>query len=174
MLFASMFVALTFVALTFVAPAGIGLASLAKARLPGRPASRTRSCFSDVCFIVMLVVGSLGASGDVVARSRRSVVLAGLDDDQNAYAYLYGSVAKGDVIRDHKGHYATSVMFQPRYASQLFTKSVLFCGNRVDAFHGADTIVVTYRRIPHRMVEGVPCFDLVSVDRVEPGDLLRQ
>jgi hypothetical protein len=163
-----------FVPLTFVAAAGIGLASLAKARLPGRPASGARSCFSYVCFIVMLAVGSLGASGVIAARSRRSVVLAGLDDDQNPYAYLYGSVAKGDVIRDHKGQYATSVMFQPRYASQLFTKSVLFCGNRVDAFHGADTIVVTYRRIPHRMVEGVPCFDLVSVDRVEPGDLLRQ
>ena len=78
------------------------------------------------------------------------------------------------MIRDHKGQYATSVIFQPRYASQLFTKSVLFCGNRVDAFHGADTIVVTYRRVPHRMVEGVPCFDLVSVERVEPGDLPRQ
>ena len=62
-------------------------------------------------------------------------------------------------------------MFQPRYASQLFTKSVLFCGNRVDAFQGADAIVVTYRRIPHRMVEGVPCFDLVSVDRVESRDV---
>ena len=119
----------------------------------------------------MLVLGSLCASGDVVARSRQSAALAGADDDQNPYAYLYGSVAKGDVIRDQKGQYATSVMFQPRYASQLFTKSVLFCGNRVDAFHGADAIVVTYRRIPHRMVKGVPCFDLVSVDRVQPRDV---
>jgi hypothetical protein len=168
-----MFVAWTFVALMFLASTGIGWAPMAKARLPGRPASRTRSYLSYLCFLVMLVVGSLGASGDVVARSRPSVALAGLDEDQNPYAYLYGSVAKGDVIRDHKGQYATSVMFQPRYASQLFTKSVLFCGNRADAFHGADTIVVTYRRVPHRMVEGVPCFDLVSVDRVEPGDLSR-
>jgi hypothetical protein len=167
-------VALTLVVLIFVASAGIGLAPMAKARLPGGPVSRTRGYFSYLCFIVMLGVGSLCASGDVVARSRQSVVLAGLDDDQNPYAYLYGSVAKGDVIRDHKGQYATSVMFQPRYASQLFTKSVLFCGNRVDAFHGADTIVVTYRRVPHRMVEGVPCFDLVSVDRVERGDLPQQ
>jgi hypothetical protein len=168
-----MFVALALVVLMFVASAGIGLAPMAKARLPGRPASRTRSYFSYLCFIVMLGVGSLWASGDVVARSRQSVVLAGLDDDQNPYAYLYGSVAKGDVIRDHKGQYATSVMFQPRYASQLFTKSVLFCGNRADAFPGADTIVVTYRRVPHRMVEGVPCFDLVSVERAERGDLPR-
>jgi hypothetical protein len=166
-------VALTFVVFMFVLSAGIGSASMAKPRLPGRPGSRTRNCFSYWCFLVMLGVGSLCASGDVVARSRQSVVLTGLDDDQNPYAYLYGSVAKGDVIRDHKGRYATSVMFQPRYASQLFTKSVLFCGNRVEAFHGADTVVVTYRRIPHRMVEGVPCFDLVSVDRVELGDLPR-
>jgi hypothetical protein len=184
MLIASMFFALTLVTLTFavlmivalmiVASTGSGLASLAKARLSGGPASRTRSYFSYLCFLVMLVVGSLGASGEVIARSHQSVLLAGLDDDQNPYAYLYGSVAKGDVIRDHRGQYATSVMFQPRYASRLFTKSVLFCGNRVDAFHGADTIVVTYRRVPHRMVEGVPCFDLVSVDRVEPGDLPQQ
>jgi hypothetical protein len=138
-----------------------------KALLLRRRAGRTLGYFSYLCFVVMLVVGSLWASGDVVARSRQNVVLAGADQEQNPYAYLYGSVAKGDVIRDHKGQYATSVMFQPRYASQLFTKSVLFCGNRVDAFEGADAIVVTYRRIPHRMVEGVPCFDLVSVDRVE-------
>ena len=166
-----MLVASMLVVSMLVASTGVGLAWMAKAVLPGRPAGRTPVYVSYLCFVVMLVVGSLCASGDVVARSRQRLVLAVADEDQNPYAYLYGSVAKGDVIRDHKGQYATSVMFQPRYASQLFTKSVLFCGNRVDAFHGADAIVVTYRRIPHRMVEGVPCFDLVSVDRVEPGDL---
>jgi len=138
--------------------------------LSRRRAGRAPGYFSYLCFVVMLGVGSLCAS-DVGARSRQSVALAARDQDQNPYAYLYGSFAKGDVIRDQKGQYATSVMFQPRYASQLFTKSVLFCGNRVDAFQGADAIVVTYRRIPHRMVEGVPCFDLVSVDRVESRDV---
>jgi hypothetical protein len=168
MLFASMLFASLLFASVLVASTGMGLAGMAKARLSRGPASRTPGYFSFLCFVVMLVVGSLGASGDVVARSRPSVALTGADDGQNPYAYLYGSVAKGDVIRDPKGQYATSVMFRPRYASQLFTKSVLFCGNRVDLFHGADAIVVTYRRIPHRMIEGVPCFDLVSVDRVQP------
>ena len=152
----------------FFASLGTGLAGMVEALPWRRPARPSLGGFSYFCFVVMLAVGSLCASGEVVARRRPSVALSGADDDQNPYTYLYGSVAKGNVIRDQKGHYATSVMFQPRYASELFTKSVLFCGNRVDAFRGADTIVVTYRRIPHRMVEGVPCFDLVSVDRVEP------
>jgi hypothetical protein len=152
----------------FLASLGTGLARTVNALPSRRPAPRTPGYFSYVCFLLMLGVGSLCASGNVVARSRPSVALSGADDDQNPYAYLYGSVAKGDVIRDQKGQYATSVIFQPRYASVMFTKIVLFCGNRVDAFQAAATIVVTYRRIPHRMVEGVPCFDLVSVERVEP------
>jgi hypothetical protein len=165
-----MFVATMLVATMLIAT-GMGWAGMAKALLSRRRAGRAPGYFFYLCFVVMLVVGSLCASGDVGARSRQSMALAARDEDQNPYAYLYGSFAKGDVIRDQKGQYATSVMFQPRYASQLFTKSVLFCGNRVDAFQGADAIVVTYRRIPHRMVEGVPCFDLVSVDRVESRDV---
>ncbi len=82
--------------------------------------------------------------------------------------YLYGSVVEKNLIRDEKGKYATNITFQPRYVSELFTESVLFCGNRSDAFDGLEgPVVVTYGRVAHTMVRDVPCFDLVSVDRVQ-------
>ncbi len=88
--------------------------------------------------------------------------------DQNPYSYIYGSIVKGNVIRDEKGRYAVNITFQPRYASQVFTENVLFCGNRADVFNGIEgPVVVTYKRVPHQLVQGVPCFDLVTVDQIE-------
>ena len=87
---------------------------------------------------------------------------------QNPYSYIYGSVVKGNVIRDDKGRYAFNITFQPRYASEIFTENVLFCGNRSDVFNGIEgPVVVTYKRVPHQLVQGVPCFDLVTVDQIE-------
>jgi len=90
--------------------------------------------------------------------------------DENPYNYLYGSVAETNLIRDRKGQYATNISFQPRYASAMFLETVLFCGNESETFRSfAGPLVVTYKRLPHQLIQGVPCFDLVRVDRVESG-----
>jgi hypothetical protein len=86
-------------------------------------------------------------------------------------SYVYGSIVEKSLIHDGRGKYATNITFQPRYASELFTKSVLFCGNHADAFDGIDgPVVVTFGRVAHKLVKDVPCFDLLNVDRVELKD----
>ena len=97
------------------------------------------------------------------------------DSDQTPYKYLYGSVSTENLIQDRRGQFATNVAFQPRYASELFVESVLFCGNRAQSFNTLDgPVVVTYRRLSHQLIEGVPCFDLISVDRVEGNGEISQ
>ena len=89
--------------------------------------------------------------------------------DQPPLSYIYGSVVEESLIRDGKGKYATNITFQPRYVSKLFTRSLLFCGNRTDVFEGVQgPVVVTYERIAHKLIREVPCFDLLNVDPVEP------
>lgn len=116
--------------------------------------------------VAAVMMGSLAARADSPTSRPRLISVTG--SEQNPYSYIYGSVAKGNLIQDGRGRFATNVTFQPRYASEVFSESVLFCGNRATAFNGLDgPVVVTYKRIPHQMLRGVPCFDLVSVDRVD-------
>lgn len=112
--------------------------------------------------LVLLLASPLSA--DRASRRQPSLIQAGWFE--NPYSYLYGSVVSKGVIRGGKGQDATNVTFQPRYASDLATESVLFCGNRLDMFEDAGPIVVTYERVAHKAVENVACFDLVSVDHV--------
>jgi len=145
----------------------VGLAWMATALLSKQKATSAALGFSSL-FVVIMLTGGLCANGDVVVARSHQGAASDSADDQNPYSYIYGSVTKRDMIRDDKGQDATNITFQPRYTSEVFTKSVLFCGDRTDAFNKVDgPIVVTYKRVPHRMVEGVPCFDLVSVDHVE-------
>jgi hypothetical protein len=147
------------------------IAHTGKAALSASPTKlnprSTISCRSILWLAVVLSAGSLTASGDAATLKRQNV-LSAVSPDQNPYNYIYGSVVKGNLIRDDKGRYAINVTFQPRYASELFTENVLFCGNRADVFNGIEgPVVVTYKRVPHQLVQGVPCFDLVTVDQID-------
>ncbi len=122
-----------------------------------------------VCLSFILLTAPTGWSVDKEIPQRdRGGEFATDTADQFPLSYIYGSVVEKDLIRDDKGKYATNIRFQPRYASELFTQNVLFCGNRAEAFNQmAGPVVVTYRRVAHKLVKDVPCFDLLSVDRVE-------
>ena len=117
--------------------------------------------------VTLLSTFSLPANGDVAHHDRRNALPAS-DYKQNPYSYVYGSIVERDIIRGDKGQYGTNIAFQPRYASEVFIESVLFCGDRADMFRNVEgPVVVTYRRVAHKLVRNVPCFELVTVDRIE-------
>ena len=118
----------------------------------------------------MLAAATVCAAKDQVLISRLSEFQTP-SFERNPYSYMYGMVSRGNVIRDDHGHYATNITFQPRYASGVFVETIFFCGNHSGVFNGVSgPIVVTYKREAHQMVRGVPCFDLVSVDRIQAAD----
>jgi hypothetical protein len=123
--------------------------------------------FSCACLIVLIPAGIVSAGRNTARHDQTSDAVVEAPAPMN---YLYGSVLQKNLIRDNKGKYGTNITFQPQYVSESMTESVLFCGDRADAFDSVDgPVVITYRRISHKMLRDVPCFDLVSVDRVEPG-----
>ena len=119
--------------------------------------------------VTLLSTFSLPANGEVaVAHYNRRNGLPASDYVQNPYSYVYGSIVERDLIRGDKGQYGTNIAFQPRYASEVFIERVLFCGDRADMFRNVQgPVVVTYRRLAHKMVRDVPCFELVTVERIE-------
>ncbi len=117
------------------------------------------------CFLVLILPSNISAKRNLENPDAEKVISP--KTDENPYNYLYGSVAETNLIRDRKGQYATNISFQPRYASALFIQNLLFCGNKSETFRSfSGPLVVTYKRLPHQLIQGVPCFDLIRVDRV--------
>ena len=85
---------------------------------------------------------------------------------QNPHVYLFGSVV---AVSDMGG--ATNVRFNPARTFAFFSESVLFCGDVVDQFNAPGAIMVTYRRNPARLYQGVPCYELESVNKVQEKGL---
>lgn len=94
----------------------------------------------------------------------------------NPNTYLFAAVAcHGEqdcgVIERNK-HMGTVVSFQPAHTYMLFPETVMFCGNEAERFNVAGPLVITYKKQASRLVGGVPCHELVSVDRIaEKQDL---
>jgi hypothetical protein len=126
-----------------------------------------------LCSLLLVLMAPVGLVADQeFAHRDHHFEFATDPDGQFPLTYIYGSVVEENLIHDGKGKYATNITFQPRYASELFTQSVLFCGNRADAFNAVDgPIVVTYGRVADKLVKAVPCFDLLSVDRVQSKEV---
>lgn len=83
----------------------------------------------------------------------------------NPLTYLEGSLVSGVVIEP-----GVNLRFQPRGTYSLFTQEILFCDydNVVDKFHSKTGLVVlSYETQAHRMIQGIGCHDLRSVDEVK-------
>lgn len=84
----------------------------------------------------------------------------------NPNAYMFGSISDAAILHEH-GKYATNIRFNPARTFMLFSETILFCGDRSQEFAGmVGPIVVTYRKTPHQMYEGIACYELESVDKV--------
>lgn len=131
-----------------------------------RNSSQIAAYFLCSAFVALTMV-SPSPANDVLRQNHTPTSVAE-DYDPTPVNYIYGLVLEKNLIRDNKGKFATNITFKPRYVSDLLTESVLFCGNRAEEFDQADgPIVVSYSRVAHSMIKDVPCFNLVSIDRVE-------
>jgi hypothetical protein len=90
--------------------------------------------------------------------------------EDNPMSYVAGSVRS---IAYVDGGKAISVRVQPIGTYSLYTDEKLFCGsNVVERFRNvANPMVLTYRTKASRLIEGVGCHELVSVDGLKPKEL---
>jgi len=117
--------------------------------------------------VLFLLAFSLAAHCSTSDRSQGNSL--GVDIPyENPFIYIFGGIVDGAVVEDANTHKeATTIRFQPFGTFELYTESLMFCGNRADAFHGmGGPIVITYRRVAHEMVGGQACHELNSVNHV--------
>jgi hypothetical protein len=117
----------------------------------------------------MLCFGSIFAHGSTTKANRPNSL--GLEQVYtNNNAYLFGIPVDGTMI---DGDHYTNIRFQPYNTMDLYTETVLFCGDVRSAFGNAYTgepykgpMVITYDKIAHHMYQGIGCHDMVSVFEV--------
>lgn len=83
---------------------------------------------------------------------------------------LVGTIKDGNIIEDENGNQGTNLRIQ---SAGHYDQSVMFCGYEGDRvtenYHVIqDDLIFTYRRAASRLVNGVPCFELISVEREIP------
>ena len=85
---------------------------------------------------------------------------------ENTTAYILGHAEGGSVIRYH-GQLVTNIRIQPYGASQIFDRSMAFCGDVSSYFVDKGMfIVITYDRVAHKEF----CYELLGVNSVSPAD----
>jgi hypothetical protein len=86
----------------------------------------------------------------------------------NPNTYLFASIIAGQVLDG-----ATTIRFQPYETMSLYEESVLFCGDVRENFKDrSGPIVVTYRRVSHRLYHGIACHEIVSVFEVHDDQVV--
>jgi len=108
----------------------------------------------------------IATSAHADTTNKRTNAFGAIIYQDNPFTYLYGKALDGTVIVDREKVGGVSIKFQPSYTYTLFTETVLFCGDVADDFEGASLVIVTYERQSHRLVKGVPCHELVRVDKL--------
>lgn len=125
--------------------------------------------FEAVLVLAILLVLTFAAHG-AVGKKQPDVGLGVVLYTENPNLYMFASIHDAALIE--RGA-ATNVEFSPAHTSLFFTQTILFCGNRAVAITDnaggilRGPLVITYRRAASRLVDGVPCHDLVSVDKIK-------
>jgi hypothetical protein len=114
----------------------------------------------------VLILAGLAHSTTTVTNSLGAIIS---DIDPNVA--LVGTVMSGEVIEDADGREATNVRIHPKYMYALFDEAILFCGYEGERLTENGAMLAgphtfTYRRAASRLIQGVPCHELVGVDKV--------
>jgi hypothetical protein len=124
-----------------------------------------------VLVLITCIVGTAHCATRGPARNQTQSNAIGFEPYfTNPYNYEFASVSGGAVLKNDKGDLFTAVQFQPAHTFALYTEQVLFCGNVSDQFHRGP-LVVTYERQGHKMLDGVACHNLESVNEVKEENL---
>lgn len=88
---------------------------------------------------------------------------------ENPYIYEAGTIAE---VSNVSGN--LNLRFRPLATYALYDEDILFCGLPTEKFSGVgETMLLTYERRAHRLVNEVACHNLMRVDTVTLGAGLR-
>jgi hypothetical protein len=131
-----------------------------------------------VAGIILMLLGLLmvlaGLSLDVHgATTKHQNSLGAVISDINPVISLVGSEVDGQFLQASDGRMGTLVRIHPKATYALFDQSVLFCGDEADRLAEPTGALLkgwyafTYKRQAARLIDGIACYSLVSVDKLE-------
>ena len=119
---------------------------------------------SMLAFIVLLLNSAQGAVGKKHDNSIGNIMYF-----DNPFTYKAGAVTAVAYVSEGKG---LVVRMQPIGTYSLFTEDLLICDVPVEKFQNmSNPMVLTYRTQAHRIVEGIGCHELISVDSLKPKEV---
>lgn len=121
--------------------------------------------FFLLALFLLFKIESQGAVGKKHENSIGSVMY-----QSNPMSYIAGSVRAVSYVDGGK---AISVRVQPIGTYSLYTDEFLFCGNAEKFLNAANPMVLTYRTKASRLIEGIGCHELVSVDVLKPKEMFQ-
>ena len=119
---------------------------------------------------LMLAAGSILAHGATAGRHQNS--LGVVISDVNPVITLVGKEISAQYVTAEDGRIGTEFRIHPKATYALFDASITFCGDERDKMTNDGSLLkgwyaFTYKRQAARLIQGVPCYSLVSVDRLE-------
>lgn len=108
-------------------------------------------------------------SSAAISKKPNTNSLGTVQYQSNPYTYFEGSLVSGAIIEP-----GVNLRFQPRGTYNLFAQEILFCDYNTVAqkFSGKQgLLVLSYETVAHRMIQGIGCHSLRSVDEVKEDKL---
>ena len=134
-----------------------------------RDIKRASWCFL-LWLVTMVVLFLCAYCGATTTAHRNSLGVVISDVDPNTA--IVGSILEGTINTDKDGRMGISVRIHPKASYTLFDESLMFCGDESDRLSDENGNILngnyafTYHRAASRLILGVPCHALVSVDKI--------
>jgi hypothetical protein len=141
----------------------------------GEPMRKLAAAFVLALVIALMLLGGALLCHGAVTRYRPNSlgVLIPMDNPNTS---TVGEIVSGEEHVDGDGRIGVNLRIHPLATYRLFDTSVMFCGDEsLDQLTIQDGdkyyfvmgyYVFTYKRVSARLIDGVPCHDLLGVNKV--------
>lgn len=123
--------------------------------------------FGIIAILFLCLAGLFIGTGHAATTSKTNAFGAvTITSDPNVT--LVASLLGGEVHRDGDGRLGYNLRLHPKYTFGLFDESVMFCGDVRGMLENKSTtfLAYTYRRSASRLIDSVPCHQLIGIDEV--------
>jgi hypothetical protein len=124
-------------------------------------------CIIAILFLCLagLFIGT-GHAATTSSKKKNAFGAVTITSDPNVT--LVASLLGGEVHMDNDGRLGYNLRLHPRHTYGLFDESVMFCGDVRGMLENKSTtfLAYTYRKAASRLIDGVPCHQLIGIDEV--------
>ncbi len=124
--------------------------------------------FALLAILFMCLAGLFIGTGHAATTSSKKNAFGAVTITSDPNVTLVASLLGGEVHRDSDGRLGYNLRLHPKYTYGLFDESVMFCGDVRGMLENKGTtfLAYTYRKAASRLIDSVPCHQLIGIDEV--------